>query len=265
MFGGVVASSPWVSRRAGARTRSPKSGPCAARPESASRCGRRAGPPCGAPPNLRRPSLLLPLAPLRSGLSTDKFVGTTSSLWAATILGVEEIGSAVGQSRSAARFVDWRSGTPGARRPYPALCREGGKVPERRRSYTTERPPLPGTTDAPWVRQVSASAEKRDTQSMSATNCWEHKKCGRQPGGPKVAELGVCGAATVAAVNGLNGGKNGGRACWVIAGTLCGGKVQGSFATKLANCSTCDFYRAVKAEEGSAYVNSVSLLKVLAP
>jgi len=23
-------------------------------------------------------------------------------------------------------------------------------------------------------------------------NCWEFKKCGRQPGGPKVAELGVC-------------------------------------------------------------------------
>ncbi len=99
---------------------------------------------------------------------------------------------------------------------------------------------------------------------MSPKNCWEHKKCGRQPGGPKTAELGVCSAAASARANGANRGHNGGRACWVIAGTLCGGKVQGSFATKLANCAACDFYVAVKAEEGSAYANSTALLKVLA-
>ncbi|MGE5174112.1 MAG: two-CW domain-containing protein, partial [Betaproteobacteria bacterium] len=30
---------------------------------------------------------------------------------------------------------------------------------------------------------------------MEKLNCWEHKKCGRQPGGHKVAELGVCPSA----------------------------------------------------------------------
>ena len=31
---------------------------------------------------------------------------------------------------------------------------------------------------------------------MSLINCWEVKKCGREPGGAKVAELGVCPAST---------------------------------------------------------------------
>ena len=52
---------------------------------------------------------------------------------------------------------------------------------------------------------------------MSKQNCWEFKKCGREPGGVKTAELGVCPAATTEKANGLNSGRNGGRACWAIA------------------------------------------------
>jgi len=95
---------------------------------------------------------------------------------------------------------------------------------------------------------------------MAKMNCWEFKKCGREPGGAKVAELGVCAAATVAAVNGCNNGKNGGRSCWAIAGTLCGGKVQGSFAEKLGNCLKCEFYQQVGAEEGSNFTSSKDIL-----
>ena len=29
-----------------------------------------------------------------------------------------------------------------------------------------------------------------------------------------------------------------------VAGTLCGGKVQGTFALKLGNCQKCDFYKS---------------------
>ena len=83
------------------------------------------------------------------------------------------------------------------------------------------------------------------------TNCWQAKNCGRQPGGAKAGELGVCPAATVS--NGLNGGTNGGRICWALAGTLCGGKVQGTFAQKVANCMQCPFYLTVKREEGSHF------------
>ena len=39
-------------------------------------------------------------------------------------------------------------------------------------------------------------------------NCWEHKKCGRQPGGHRVQELGVCPAATNTELHGAHGGTN---------------------------------------------------------
>lgn len=83
-------------------------------------------------------------------------------------------------------------------------------------------------------------------------NCWEFKNCGRQPGGAKVADLGVCPAATADHFNGAHEGKNAGRACWAVAGSLCGGKVQGSYAQKLSNCWRCEFMNLVKREEESA-------------
>lgn len=94
-------------------------------------------------------------------------------------------------------------------------------------------------------------------------NCWQVKKCGRQPGGPKVAELGVCPAATERALNGTNGGTNGGRACWALAGTLCGGTVQGSYAMKLTNCIQCAFYQQVAAEEGPNHESAKDILSKL--
>ncbi|MCA9604865.1 MAG: hypothetical protein KC619_04700 [Myxococcales bacterium] len=80
-------------------------------------------------------------------------------------------------------------------------------------------------------------------------NCWEQKRCGRQPGGASVTQLGVCPAAAERRLDGANGGVNGGRSCWIMAGTLCGGQVQGSFAAKLANCKNCEFYKKVQQEE----------------
>lgn len=95
---------------------------------------------------------------------------------------------------------------------------------------------------------------------MAKTNCWEFKKCGREVGGAKVAHLGVCPAATTSQVNEVHGGKNGGRSCWAVAGTLCGGVVQGSFAAKLANCQACDFYKTIRQEEGAAVVSTAQIL-----
>ena len=83
-------------------------------------------------------------------------------------------------------------------------------------------------------------------------NCWEFKKCGRQPGGDKARDLGICPVATQPELNGAHGGRNAGRACWVVAGSLCGGKIQGTYAQKLHNCWTCDFMKAVKLEEASS-------------
>ncbi len=98
---------------------------------------------------------------------------------------------------------------------------------------------------------------------MAKMNCWEFKKCGRQSGGAKVAELGECTAGKERKADGCNQGKMGGRACWAIAGTLCGGKVQGSFAQKASNCMECDFYKLVKGEEGANYMGSKDLIKKL--
>ncbi|KPK35456.1 MAG: hypothetical protein AMK70_05305 [Nitrospira bacterium SG8_35_1] len=93
---------------------------------------------------------------------------------------------------------------------------------------------------------------------MSKLNCWEVKKCGREPGGEKSHDLGVCPASTDQTCNGLNEGNNAGRICWAIAGTFCGGKVQGDFAQKSVSCMSCEFFKQVKGEEPS---DSFTLLK----
>lgn len=80
-------------------------------------------------------------------------------------------------------------------------------------------------------------------------NCWEFKKCGRQPGGHNVHHLGICPVTTHQELTGAHGGVNAGRACWVVAGSLCGGTIQGTYANKLTNCWRCDFMNAVKQEE----------------
>ena len=98
---------------------------------------------------------------------------------------------------------------------------------------------------------------------MSKQNCWEYKKCGREPGGSKVEELGVCPVAVEENTHGINNGKNAGRTCWAVTGTFCGGKVQGTFAAKLSNCMHCDFYNIVLREEGKDYKSSRVILNLL--
>lgn len=55
-------------------------------------------------------------------------------------------------------------------------------------------------------------------------NCWEFKRCHRERSCPAFPDHG--------------------HHCARVAGTLCGGKVQGAFATKLVNCMECDFYKS---------------------
>jgi CRP-like cAMP-binding protein len=83
-------------------------------------------------------------------------------------------------------------------------------------------------------------------------NCWEYMKCGRQPEGDKATELGICPAATDTSYDGINFGKNAGRFCWAVAGTLCDGQVQGTFAEKRISCISCDFFKLVQQDEGAS-------------
>lgn len=70
-------------------------------------------------------------------------------------------------------------------------------------------------------------------------NCWIFKKCGREKAGAKAAELGVCPAY-----------PDHGTHCARVTGTLCGDKVQGTFAKKIQSCVECDFYKSEYYDRG---------------
>ncbi|MBI5497746.1 MAG: hypothetical protein HY904_22255 [Deltaproteobacteria bacterium] len=86
---------------------------------------------------------------------------------------------------------------------------------------------------------------------MPSTNCWEFKKCGREPGGSRVREMGPCPAATCAPADGFLGGSQGGRACAYLTGTFCSGVVEGTYRIKEKQCQECDFYRHLRASHGA--------------
>ncbi len=77
-------------------------------------------------------------------------------------------------------------------------------------------------------------------------NCWEFLHCGREPGGAKAEELGICPATLREDLDGINHGSMAGRVCWTIPDTRCGGVV----IKKFKKCLECDFFQAVEREEG---------------
>ncbi|RJR17622.1 MAG: PilZ domain-containing protein [Nitrospiraceae bacterium] len=79
-------------------------------------------------------------------------------------------------------------------------------------------------------------------------NCWEFNKCGREPGGSRAGETGVCPATTAISCSGLYNGINGGRICWAIAGTFAAGRISGAYAREFS-CLNCDFLRKVCKDE----------------
>lgn len=90
-----------------------------------------------------------------------------------------------------------------------------------------ERNPGAGSTFSLYFPQQSEE-ESREVK------CWEYMKCGRD----KDATT-KCPAYS-----------NFGRVCWVVAGTFCEGKVQGTFAQKYEDCRKCDFYQMLKKLRG---------------
>ncbi len=72
-----------------------------------------------------------------------------------------------------------------------------------------------------------------EEKEMAKVNCWEHKKCGWQPGGGRISELGVCPASMKKRVDGIHGGVRGGRCCYMIAGTFAKERFK---ACMLKNC-----------------------------
>jgi hypothetical protein len=110
---------------------------------------------------------------------------------------------------------------------------------------------------------VYTPVKKACTTTQRKLNCWEFKKCGRQPQGHHVHDLGICPASLETALDDVHEGTNAGRACWIVSGTFCRGTVQGTFAQKFKNCEACDFYQHVRKEEGGGFTFSAVLLTKL--
>ena len=106
-----------------------------------------------------------------------------------------------------------------------------------------------GVNDNHSIKSQGTQGAREVMKQERKVNCWEFEKCGREPGGIRVAEEGVCPAPMETSVNGINGGINGGRYCWTIAGTLCDGEVCGTSAKKFQDCMDCRFFWTVADEE----------------
>ena len=89
------------------------------------------------------------------------------------------------------------------------------------------------SSQIPFPSARTITSHHIGASSRIPLNCWEFKKCGREAGGARVGELGVCPAY-----------PDRGRECATMAGTFCGDKVQGSFAQKMKSCVKCQFYKS---------------------
>lgn len=91
-------------------------------------------------------------------------------------------------------------------------------------------------------------------KNHSKPNCWEFNRCDRR------AE---CPAATDHRLNGIHGGTNAGRACWIVAGTFCNQKAPRTLTGKIKNCTYCSFYQTLRKQEGANYLMILDLMKKL--
>ena len=123
---------------------------------------------------------------------------------------------------------------------------------------------------------ISAKTINRDATKLLAKkfyggkamkmNCWEFTHCGRQPGGEKSGELGICNVSVEQLTHGVNNGINGGRACWAVKRKFnANADVQCSCDRdqQLDNCLQCEFYSTVREEEGDHFVPATKILALL--
>ncbi len=72
---------------------------------------------------------------------------------------------------------------------------------------------------------------------MKKENCWEFFKCGGSSTRSTLKDSGICPVKTFTDSDGFGGGKNGGRGCLYITGTLCWSEIQGAYKEKKKNVS----------------------------
>ena len=105
--------------------------------------------------------------------------------------------------------------------------------------------------------------QRRQGSTGHKLNCWDVMRCGHRPDNGKKKPRDQCPACNEFLLNGIHGGKNGGRACWAINGTTCGGKRQRRFEKKQDMCLSCPFYGQVMREEGPDHLLKMDFLRML--
>ena len=96
---------------------------------------------------------------------------------------------------------------------------------------------------------------------MKKLNCWEFNQCGRAFEGAGGDVRAACPASVEAMLDGIHGGLCAGRACWTVAGTICKGKPMGIYAEKLESCTKCAFYKEVRKQEGTGFMDVSVMLR----
>ncbi len=89
-------------------------------------------------------------------------------------------------------------------------------------------------------------------------NCWEVMGCAY---GPSSRGTKTCPVVTETRLHNIHGGINAGRACWVVAGTLCHDEAGKRFASKMETCFECSFYRRIHMEEPEVKSHQELLLR----
>jgi len=93
----------------------------------------------------------------------------------------------------------------------------------------------------PYAKSINKTKKRRNLHAKA--NCWEFKKCDRQPGGRLAGEHGVCPAATNDLVDGIPGGRTP-AALWGGGRHVLRGAVQGTEAQKKHKCRKMRFSSA---------------------
>ena len=86
-------------------------------------------------------------------------------------------------------------------------------------------------------------------KALKKLNCWEFTKCELQHGKEKAEAFGVCPVTAATEYDGINSGKNAGRCCWKVNGTLCELNFRDNRFAKFIHCISCDFFKLVQKEE----------------
>lgn len=114
------------------------------------------------------------------------------------------------------------------------------------------------------IRQWSLIIAQRKFGSQSMKlNCWEFQKCGREANGKHAKQLGICPVYLCSELDGIHGGSNGGRSCWVAGYTKCGGIIKRMLVPHVLECISCNFRKTVIYEERSDCLISDRFLNML--